>query len=276
MPPKKRMQGLLKALFFLIAAVSIVLVFSEFVPYNMDEFSMYRRIMCLHYENNSLNTFKEDCHGYDLDFINTGIVLPLRENAYMGSLTSLVYYPLFLVWKSPNSVRFLGLVFLLLQALLISKMFRLRAEYAFLGLVLFFPYFFQHIVDTGNVGLQCLGVFAIVFLLNKWLKTCKIKYAALIGLAVFLGVWTKLTFLWMLPGLFLVFVYELISNKPHLFKKKTISQLCFGVLACLALLLLLLSLLFLSTTPDKPDEKPYMSQILYTGINYFDDVMSTK
>lgn len=92
--------------------------------------------------------------------------LPLRPYAYIGSLPSLVYVPLFLVWPSPQSVRFLGLILLAVQAFLICKIVRYDTLPCYLIPLAFMPYAFQYIVDTGPVACQLLLVYLVVYMMR--------------------------------------------------------------------------------------------------------------
>ena len=146
--PLQKIKPFLSAVSILLIGIVISVIFSQFVPFHMDEFTHYRQILCFHYKYNSLNTFRGGCYEFDLNFLNTGVFLPLRSTAYMGSLHSILYYPLFLVWKSPISARFLGIVFLLIQALILSKIFNIRIGYIFLGLILASEQ--RHPIAPGN------------------------------------------------------------------------------------------------------------------------------
>jgi len=269
-------QLFLKILFLLLFGFSIILTFSKYIPPNMDEYSLYHTLMCHYYPNNSLNVFRENCQGYDLNLLNTGLVLPLREYAYMGSLTSLIYYPLFLIWKNPDSARFLGIILLFLQAIILSKLFKSRIEYVFLGLISFFPYFFQHVVDTGDVGLQCCGVFLVLLLFKKWFMTYKTKYAALISFVIFLGVWTKLTFFFVLPGVGSIVLMQILQNKKQFLKKRVVKSALYGIIIATILLLGLLSLLFLSTSPSNSHERPYLNQIMNSKSQDLGEIINIK
>ncbi len=103
------------ALLLLFGALVVMLI-SQAAPYCMDEFLQYNEIIYGHYPANNLNSFNEAADLYDLNLYNTGLILPLRCYYYMGVLPALYYYPLFLVWQDPLSARFLGIVFIFLQA----------------------------------------------------------------------------------------------------------------------------------------------------------------
>lgn len=246
----------------LILGIFFVIIFSELVPYNMDEFVFYHPIICHHYKYNSLNTFRENCHGYDLNLLNTGLILPLRSYAYIGSFPAIYYYPMFLLWESPLSARFLGIIFLLIQSILLSKIFNIKYYYIFIGLVAFFPYFFQHIVDTGPVGFHITSVFLIYYLTINWFKKLKITYPILIAIVIFLGIWTKLSYFWLIPGLGILFLNHIFENKNEIMRKENIKKILIHSLISFILLGVLLSMIFFSTSPYNSNNKPYLSQIL--------------
>lgn len=244
-----------KLLFLLFVCYLVAYVFSKFVPYNMDEFIQYHAIICHHYPGNMLNIFRESCKAYDLDLLGTGFVLPLRVYAYVGSFSALYYYPLFLLWKSPLSARFLGLVFLLIQGHFLGKVFKINTVVVFFGLLAFFPYFFQHIVDQGPIAFQCTSLIIIYYLIHNWLKTLKVKYPLLIGFFVFCGVWHKLTFLWLFPGILLIFLIGFYENKNYLLQKENVQKFLIQFLIGFFTMLALLSFILLSSNPYDPNDK---------------------
>lgn len=251
-----RITKLLSIIFllFLIAFFS-----DKIAPYNMDEFCHYHSIISRHYKYNVLNTFRENCRGYDLNFLNTGLSLPLRAYAYEGSFSSLCYYPLFLIWRSPKSARFWGLLFLLVQSLLLGRIFNFKYEYILLFLLAFFPYFFQHLVDTGPIFFTTTSIFLLYWLMKKWLDGLQLKYPLIMALIVFLGIWAKLTYFWLLPGIGILFLISVLERKelPEGWKKKIPLQ----ILGSTLLLLVLLSFIFLSTDPQDSSRFPYIEQI---------------
>ncbi|MEM2956213.1 MAG: hypothetical protein QW041_01385 [Candidatus Pacearchaeota archaeon] len=246
-------------LLLLFLGLILVIIFSIFVPYNMDEFAAYHLITCYAYKYNYLNIFNEGCTAYFLNFLNTGLMLPLRTYFYMGSLPSLYYLPLFLIWKSPVSARFLGIIFLVIQSLILSTIFKIKTRYIFSGLILFFPYFFKHIVDPGLAGFQITAVFLIVYLFIKWNEKFKITYLLLASVVIFLGIWTNLTFVWFIPSLIILFITQCIENKKRIIKKNNLKKIVIQLFYALILLLGLLSLLFLSFDLNN---KPYLYTLI--------------
>lgn len=236
--------------------------FSKVVPYNMDEFIHYHSIICHHYKWNALNTFRESCNGYDLNLLNTGLILPLRAFYYSGSFPAFYYYPIFLIWKNPLSARFLGMLFLLIQSFILSRLFKLKPYQIFVGVVIFFPYFFQHVVDTGPVGFHITAVILIYALFKEWLKTFKLYIPILISLLVFFGIWIKLTFFWLLPGIVGMFLFELWLNKETVLTPEKKKILYKQILLCVGLVGLLCYALIYSSNPHNPHDRPLLNQIL--------------
>ncbi len=206
------MKILIYSLLILTFGLIVVSLFAHFVPYNMDEFSLYHTLACHYYPNNLLNTFRVGCLEFDLMLPFTKVYLPLREYTYMGSLTSVYFTPIFLIWKNPESVRFMGIIFLALESILYSKLFNLKFKYIFIGLTVFFPYFFQHIVDTGVVGFQITLFLTSLLLIRTWVKKKNIIFPFLSFLLIFLGVWTKLTFIWFIPAFLILLAIEVLKD----------------------------------------------------------------
>ena len=257
---RNNLLRIIKFLSFIILLLLIALFSSRITPYNMDEFCHYHPIISRHYKYNVLNTFRENCRGYDLNFLNTGLVLPLRAYAYEGSSSSLYYYPLFLIWRDPRSARFLGLLFLFVQSLLLARIFKHRYEYILLFLLCFFPYFFQHLVDTGPINFTTTSIFLLYWLMIKWLADWKFKYLLIMAVTVFLGIWAKLTYLWLLPGIGILFLALLLDGKK-LPSRKDCKKIGLQVLGSASVLIVLLGLLFLSTSPWDSSNFPYLEQI---------------
>jgi len=229
----------------------------------MDEFVSYQLIACKHYEEHGSLEFNSvsKCQEKYVDIFNTGLLFPTNEfKYYVGTFSSFYYYPLFLVWKSPNSARFLGLVFLLIGALILSITFRRSLVLVFSGLLLFFPYFFQHLVDTGPIKYQILSVFLIYYLMVRWFKSFKIVYPIIISLLVFLGIWNRLNYLWYGPALFLIFLMFVIENWDKVLSEK--RKFLIQCLVSFAVLCFLFSILFLSSVPGT-DKYPYVDRVLY-------------
>ncbi|PIQ76205.1 hypothetical protein COU78_01455 [Candidatus Peregrinibacteria bacterium CG10_big_fil_rev_8_21_14_0_10_49_24] len=246
--------------FYGFLALVITLVFTALVPFHQDEFIHYIFIRCA--QHPYLQMFvQEDCTGFwHLNFLNTGLLLPLRAYWYAGSIPALFYYPLYLVWTSPTSARLLGVLWLLVQAGILSKVFRMRFSSVFAGLVLFFPYFFQHIVDTGPVAIQITSVYLLYVIFLLWVETERVRYALYTALVIFVCVWTKLVYLWLFPGIAVLFILAVQEkrSKPQRVSLPLLKQIGISIAVATGLL----SLLFLSTDPFIPGKFVYMSTLL--------------
>lgn len=235
---------------------------SSFVPYNMDEFSLYHTLSCIYYEHNSLNSFRVGCHEYDLTLQGTQNPLPLREYTYMGSVTSLYYAPFFLLSHSPISARFVGLLFLIPQAYIFALLLKRKGcfPYIFFGLTLFFPYFFQHFADTGVVGFQITLALMIIYFLQKWVHSQKGVYIIGGAILFFIGLWAKLTFLWFVPA----FTICLIGYTYYHYKKKSVLHVrTYSVQIILAFIVFIILSTILFSAKDIYGN-PYVTQLTHT------------
>jgi hypothetical protein len=189
-----------------------------------------------------------------------GFVVPLRSFYYLGSIQSLFYLPLFLAWPSPVSARFFVMLLFALQAVLYGRLFKLSPYVVFACLALFFPYFFQHLIDTGPVALHLTSIPLIVLLLRRWVGRLEWRYPLTIALIVFLGIWVKLNYLWYVPAI------ALLAAAEFLFHGRPATRRAFraGVQAALTLLVvaLLCAVLFLSSDPALRSVLPYWDQLV--------------
>jgi len=104
-----------------------------------------------------------------------------------------------------------------------------------------------------------MSIFLIYYLMGKWFKSFKIVYPIIISVLVFLGVWSKLTYFWYGPALFLIFLMFVIENRDKVLNEK--RKFLIQCLVSLAVLCFLLSVLFLSSVPGT-DNYPYVSRVL--------------
>lgn len=250
----------------LILASGYTLIFSYYVPYNMDEFYQYHIIAERFYPNNVLNVFAERPSSYDLapfgDFF-----LPLRSFHYSGSISGLLYYPFFLVWRHPISARFFAALFLIFQSVLLYKIFNVRPIAAFLALLAFMPYAFQHTADTGPIVFQTTSIILIFYLLKTWLEKegrhdkNTLWIHLLIAAAIFIAVWVKLSYFFLLVPISLMILYfahqVFILDKSKL--KRIISQLTVLVFSASLPIFLLIS------SSDRLGF-PYAIQLLQTDL----------
>ncbi len=247
---------------YLLLCIIVALLFAWIVPYNTDEFIHYHALLCHAYPFNALNTFTGACGGLDLNLLNTGWILPLRAYLYSGSFPSLYYLPLFWLWPSPISARLLNVFLLLLQSIVLAKLFRLKTWHVFLGLLLFFPYAFQHIVDTGPVAFQILTVYLCALLFDRWMERPVLRYPLIIAVLLFLAIWTKLIFFALLPGIAILFLLAVWRRPPA--TANFIVQFLGGTLLFLALMAALL----LSSSPSDPSVYPLLQQFFEKGGQY--------
>jgi hypothetical protein len=256
-----------------IAGIIVVAVFSLIVPFNMDEFIHYHPLLCHYYPLNALNTFREHCRGYDLNLANTGVVVPLRSYAYSGSFPALYYFPLFVLWRSPLSARFLGLVFIAAQAGILARLFRHKFFFVLLGLLSFFPYVFQHLVDTGPVGFHITSIYLLAWFFERWVSSQRWRYPLLSAIVIFLGIWTKFAYFWLLPGIGILFLLALVQYYEKVRAANAWRLLMLQYVISALLLLGLVTIILLSTTPENPLDRPYLQQLLNSESYSFSEMM---
>lgn len=199
----------------LFLIVSSAFLLNPSVPNNMDEYSLFHTLACNYYKNNKLNIHNIGCSNFDLKLPFTNVYLPLREFGYMGSILSLYLAPFFLLFPHPIITRIVGLLFLIPQAYFYGKILKREWFFIFLGLLFFFPYFFQHFVDTGTVAIQITLLLASLVSLNEWFTSKKGKYLLFFTILCFLGIFSKLTFFWYLPSLCIYLLIRLKDKKNN-------------------------------------------------------------
>jgi len=244
----------LKIAGIMAASALALLFFAKYVPFSMDEFGQYVLISYHNSPLNRLNVFRESLAGYYLaPFPN--MFLPLRSFSYTGNLQAILYYPIFILWASPHSARSLGLIMLAFQAYFLYRIFKTDIFISFIFLLSFMPYAFIHIADTGPVTFQTTSVFFICFLLSQWMASLKIKkrfsweYPFIIGIILFLGIWYKLAYIFMLPGLSFLILYYLIENRQIFKSLSGLKTLIRSLLVLAASAIIPAFLLLNSTEP---------------------------
>lgn len=232
---------------------------AERAPVNMDEFSHYHPLICHFFPNNSLNTFREACGYYDLVLPFFSEALPLRSYGYSGVTPSLIYLPLYLLWSSPESLRMLGFVFLLVQAGAVGRIIKQKFVFVAPALALFFPLVYQNMIDTGIVALYGVGILYSILFINKWFEKFRFRYILGLALVLFLSLYTRLSFVFGVPALVLYFLALVIKNfktvKHKL--KKILPQLAWSG----TILMALIGFYFLSTTATDPPYHPLVRQV---------------
>jgi hypothetical protein len=181
----------------------------RWLPYNMDEFVHYQPLGCATAPlSERLGEFRESCHLYDLRLPFTDRPLPLRSYLYIGSLPAVVFYPFWRLLQDPVAARVQGACFLLLAGSLAARYLRVRPRSVALSGLVFplLPACF--LADEGPVGLSIVLLLAALLLLRRSLADvsapARLLAAGAAGLALFLGLWTKLLFIWWLPALLLL------------------------------------------------------------------------
>jgi hypothetical protein len=170
----------------------------------MDEFVSYQTLASLYHPHSGENVFCCPPAEFYLRVFG-GFNLPLLTYTYIGSFSSLLYAPVFFLWSSPMSARITGVIALFVQALVLGRMFRFRAPAVFCALLLFLPYSFPHIADTGPVAFQTTSVVVVCYFLRGWILSRRWQQRALMmaasGLLIALGCWVKPTYFFVSFGL---------------------------------------------------------------------------
>ena len=246
---------IIEILVIFLISIIFLFIFSSYVPFDTFEFLIYHTLASNYYHLNKLNTFWEGANAYYLAPL-PNLYLPLRSFDYIGIVHDIIYYPLFKLWPSPYSARFLGLLMLIIQAYFIYKIFKIDILISFIFLFSCMPYVFQHLVDTGPVTFQLTSIFCICYFAHRWLVHIKNgyshswRYPLVIGLILFLGFWAKVAYLFLLPAIIILIFYYIIHSEISL-KNQPISKILirdllilFGVAAILSFIL------FFAQQPD--------------------------
>ncbi|MFH1443868.1 MAG: hypothetical protein ABIG34_00570 [Candidatus Peregrinibacteria bacterium] len=244
---------------FLIFALVFVVIFTMIVPYNMDEFIHYDTILCHLYLGNNYDHL---CDPFALNLLNSGLILPLRAFHYSGSFPALYFLPVLFIWNSPLAARLLGLLFLMTGGAIAARAFGFRPRIVVPALMLTFPYLFQHLVDTGPVGIHILFVFLLYVLLDRWCAKQRWRTIITIALVTFAGLWTKLVFFWFAPGLLLFLLIHIVRNWAVLRGSGRRGRFVLQGAVALMILGLLMTVLLLSTAADDSTVRPFLDQIM--------------
>jgi hypothetical protein len=187
----KNIKDLLLVLFAFVPILFLLII----VPPDMDEFVHYHALACLFYPANSLNTFQAPCNDIYLSIF--GFSLPLRSYPYIGSMSSLLYAPLFYVWQSYHSARILGVFSLVGIAYGISRGLKIRLPLTLVLVTWMFPLSYTVILDTGPIGFQFFAAFTLPYLLVR--KKRNLFSDCLVGFMGFIAFWNKPFFFVLTP-----------------------------------------------------------------------------
>jgi hypothetical protein len=173
----------------------------------MDEFAHYHALGCAAFPlSREGNVYRESCRAEDLALPGTGLFLPLRSYAYIGSLPVVPFYPFWRLLGDPRAARIQGACFFVLAVLLTSRLARAPLGTALLASLLFPLYPLLFLDDLGPNGLTILLDLGALFALRRGLRTGGALWPA--GLLLFLGFFTKPVFALYLPALVLFGIGE--------------------------------------------------------------------
>ncbi len=178
---------------------------SRAIPYNMDEFVHYHALGCASAPyTRALPSIRDGCGYFDLRLPFTSTPLPLRAYYYIGSLPALPFYPFWKLAQDPAAARLAGACFFLLGTILAARLLRVGASAIVTASLVFPVWLVTFLVDEGPVGLSAVLLLAALLALRRALQAptsaASAGWAAAAGLALFLGLWTKLVFAWWLPA----------------------------------------------------------------------------
>ena len=234
------------------------------IPYNMDEFVHYHALGCASApRSRELPLIRDGCGYFDLRLPLAAAPLPLRAYSYIGSLPAVPFYPFWKLLADPVAARVQGAFFFFLWAALAARLLRVRASAIVTAGLVFPVWLVTFVVDEGPVGLSALLLLLALAAARRALASprpgASAAWAAGSGLALFLGLWTKLVFAWWLPA-FLVFAVEEARRRG--LSLATLARRRAPTLLAGALAALLPTALLLAST-DR-DGRPYAA-VLWRG-----------
>ena len=222
------------------------------VPFDMDEFAAYHALGCAAYPlSRQLNVYREPCAEDELTLPLVSRPLPLRSYLYVGSFPVVPFYPFWRLLRTPVAARIQGAAFLVLAVLLFSRLAGTPWATTLLAAAVFpiFPGAF--LVDTGPVGIT-LALLAGVLLLVRDAAAAGTARgawprAAAAGAVAFLGVWSKLNFVWLLPAVLIFWFHERrrTERRPAALRPAAVAFAAFA-----AAFLVPTTWLMLARTPD--------------------------
>jgi len=182
------------------------------VPFNMDEFVHYHALGCATASHaRELPSIRDGCGYYDLRLPFTGTPLPLRSYYYIGSIPALPFYPFWRLVEDPVAARLAGAGLFIVCTILAGGLVRVGASSIVLASLVFPVWLVTFLVDEGPIGFSAVLLLLALAAARRALQAPRAGasafWAAAAGLALFLGIWTKLVFAWWLPTV-AVFVLE--------------------------------------------------------------------
>ena len=196
--------GATKALTALAVCVSIALALwcIVYAQGDTEVFTPVHGLAC-RYPMAHLNTFEQGCDAYLIDF---GLFRYHRAFEYAGGTSSLVYWPIWALWKSPYSFYLFGAALLALFSCGLAKALDKPARYALVPLCCF-PLVYLFIQDSGPVRLALLSCPALALLLRGAHRDARISrqigFGALAAMLVVVCVEDKPFYLLVAPTIFI-------------------------------------------------------------------------
>jgi len=219
----------------------------------MDEFVMYKRLACLE-TSQQANIYRESCFAYPIQFLNFDFY---RSYEYTGVTSSILAAPFFLLIKQIWINYLIGAFFLFVIGVGIIKSFEFPKKTMFY-LFIFFPISFTVLHDGGPVRLSLVAMSWTPYLVRNFVEVIGHKKYFWLSSAALLWIFStedKPYFLFLIPGIFLLTIWALISTREVEYVKTNLRKI---ILTFALLSLISFSVLFMLQV----DNAPYLSYLI--------------
>ncbi len=233
------MRKVLLIIISLVVATVWISFLIEKIPPNNDEFGFYSTLGCL---NAKVLSYTYPCNGEE-DLFIFGKPLPLRPYTYLGSTVIVLYYPLYLIWRSYHSARFLNAVYFFLLAFFVHKATKLNKVLSILLVIFTMPLAIGSLIDP-SVAYQCMAIAALAYFISTALDR-KLWTVIPVGLFLFSAIEEKPIFLWVVPSTLLLGVTLALEKIKG---KKDLSRFIRYIALMLVVSFIPLSILFQAKT----------------------------
>ena len=218
--------------FFMLVAITIVVLIASTIPYHMDEFIQYHALACKQ-PSQKLNDYRLSCRGYRVNFLGLEYE---QSYLYIGAISSVIMAPLHFFYASILNHYVLGVVALVIFIWGIRNSFKLQRG-QLLTICLYFPIIFAIIHDGGPVRIA-LMVFAwspVIF--RKYLVN---RQSQTLWAAILIALWVialedKPFFIFLIPGM-LVFIAASLNVHGVLSLCRTEWKRCLSLIGLVPIL----------------------------------------
>ena len=221
-----------------------------FIPFSDEEFGHYAGVDYLVHPLNRLMRPGEDLDSSALSVLGLPY-LPWRINSTYAGSPPLPTLPILLLCRHPFCLRSLGVILLIFQSWLLSRLFRLSWPLVLCLLIAFMPYAVQHVVDIGGVThYHTTVVILAYFWCRCWVNAIARKtwwkswfFPLAIGFLIFWGIWLKLSHFFVVPSVLGLIAFEIFRQRTVVARPGLRLRLCLQVAALLGVAALLSTLL---------------------------------